>query len=219
MSQIQNDFDLIAQLSPARARVGPYEAWLLANVPRGKRAALEIGCGVGDVSRRLSDAFEHVDAIDFSPGMIAEAKRRTTSDAAIEYVCTDMFEWLATHPNAYDCIVSIATLHHVDLDAALVAMSQALKPGGMLLVIDLCARDGWRNMPINAFAKFVALAREVIVNRGLMPWKLRRAYWQHGRNETYLSVSEVERIAHARLPGAEVRGRLLWRYTIRWRKS
>jgi SAM-dependent methyltransferase len=216
--QIREDFDVIADLSPERPTPGPHEGWLLANLPAHRETLLEVGCGVGNLSRRLANVFAKIVAIDFSPGMIAEARRRTGPDLPIDYVCTDMFDWLAANPDTYDCIVSVATLHHVDLAAALLAMSRSLKTGGRLLVLDLYDRRGWRNVLLNGLAWPVAIARELLLNRGMMPWQLRRAYWRHGRNETYLSLPDVERVVHTQLPGAEVRGHLLWRYSISWNK-
>ena len=214
--QIQSDFDAIARLVPDGDRLGPDEDWLLRNLPRGRGTVLEIGCGVGHLARQLTTAFDRVVAIDFAVGMIAEAKRRTGDNAPIEYVCADMFDWLARFPDAYDCIVTVGTLHHVDLTSALRATSRALKPGGRLLVLDLVRRPGWRHVLINIAAFIVARIREALIFRGMAPWKLRRAFWQHGRNETYLTLEEVEHIARDALPGSQVRGHLLWRYSIIW---
>src|SRR5437868_3435384 len=83
--EIRADFDAMAPLM--RERSGPHEAWLLAQIPRRRGTALEIGCGVGRVARHLAEAFDHVAAIDLSQGMIDEAKRRTSS--SIELVCAD----------------------------------------------------------------------------------------------------------------------------------
>ena len=130
-NEIRSDFDAIATLMPRRDRLGPHEAWLLRQLPTRRGTAIEIGCGVGNVARRLAGAFDDVVAIDLSPGMIDEAKRRF---------------------------------------------------------------------------------------RITKSWKLRRAYWRHGRNETYLMIGEVERIARQELPGATVRAHLLWRYSIVWDK-
>src|SRR5437870_11155291 len=102
--EIRSDFDTIASLMPERDRLGPHEAWLLRHVPTRRSTALEIGCGVGNVARRLAGAFDHVVAIDLSPGMIDEAKRRTSSP--IDYVCAEMFDWLNRHRESYDCIVT-----------------------------------------------------------------------------------------------------------------
>ncbi|HYU24413.1 MAG TPA: class I SAM-dependent methyltransferase, partial [Thermoanaerobaculia bacterium] len=132
---------------------------------------------------------------------------RTSS--SIEFVCADMFDWLRSHADTYDCIVTIGTLHHVDLGEALREMALALKPGGRLLVLDLLSR---RNPVVNAVAFALGF-------RSTTPWRLRRAYWRHGRNETYLTIGEVERAAREQLPGAHVRAHLLFRYSIIWDKG
>jgi len=201
-AEIRNDFDAMAPLMPER--LGPHEAWLLAQLPRGRGAALEIGCGAGPVARRLAQSFDRVTAIDVSPAMIAEAKRRAPS---IDFVCADMFDWLRDHAGAYDCIVTVSTLHHVDLGDALRAMARSLRPGGRLLALDVMHRR-------NPFLDAVAFA----LGLRFTSWKLRKAFRRHGRNETYLTIEEARRVARRELPGARVNAHLMWRYSIVWDK-
>src|SRR5437763_9986721 len=153
-NEIRSDFDTIATLIPKRDRLGPHEAWLLRQLPTRGGTAIGIGCGVGNVARRLAGVFDDVVAIDLSPGMIDEAKRRTAS--SIELVCADMFDWLRRHPDTYDCIVTISTLHHVDHGEALRAMARSLKPEGRLLVLDLMNRPGWRHLLVNVVSLALA---------------------------------------------------------------
>ena len=214
-AKIRDDFDAIAALMPAGDRLSRHEARLLTQLPTRRGIALEIGCGTGQLARRLAGFFDRVVAIDFSDGMIGEAKRRTAEGAAIDYVQAEMFDWLDGHPNAYDCIVTVATLHHVDLGAALRAISASLKRGGRLLVVDLLTH---RNLFVSAAAWAVAPVLAAASLGRKASWKLRRAFHRHGRNETYLPIDEVERVAADALPGARVRGHLLWRYSIAWDK-
>ena len=211
-AEIRRDFDAISRLTPEGDHAGPYEEWLLANLPARRANVLELGCGVGSLARKLAARFETVDAVDFSESMIAEARRRTRE--RVDYACADLFDWLRDHEQSYDCIVSMATLHHVDLPAALRAMAGALRPGGRMLVIDLEQRDG---LVANGIAWIAARLHELRDFRAMPPLKLRRAYWHHGRNETYLRHDEVLAAA-AQLPGAQVRSHLMWRYTLLWDK-
>ena len=228
-AEIRADFDAMARLMPER--LGPHEAWLLRQLPRRRGTALEIGCGVGTVAQRLARSFDRLDAIDFSPAMIAEAKRRvplvtpSVSEgpggaggaprqpfrgdraSSVQFVCTDAFDWLRDRADAYDCIVAITMLHHVDLAAALRAMARSLRPGGRLLALDVMHR---RRQPIDAIALALSFR--------FLSWKLRRAFWRHGRNETYLTIGEARGIARDVLPGAQVRAHLMWRYSIVWDK-
>jgi 2-polyprenyl-3-methyl-5-hydroxy-6-metoxy-1,4-benzoquinol methylase len=112
-----------------------------AKLPAGRGAALQIGCGVGDLSRLLSSRFSRTEAIDLSSGMIAEARRRTAPGTALQFAQVDMFEWLETRPSQYDCIVTVTTLHHVDFALAVTAIARALRPTGRLLVIDVVDRS------------------------------------------------------------------------------
>lgn len=211
-AEIRNDFDTIARLLPADGRPGPHEADLLANLPVNRGTALEVGCGAGALARRIAASFDRVIGIDLSPAMIAEARRRAPADAAINFVVADMFDWLEQHDAQYDCIVSIATLHHVDLAAALRAMRRSLKPGGRLLVLDLIDRSGARYFITNA----IAFLRSRV--RARLSLKLRQAYLRHGRNESYLTISEVRAVVGEELPGAAVCEHLMWRYSIVWDK-
>ena len=125
--QIRREFDSLARLESRREHLGPHEEWLLRQLPGPRRTVLEIGCGAGQLSRRLAAAFDRVTAIDFSEGMLAEARRDTPKDAPIDYHCADLFDWLRERDEVYDAIVSVSTLHHVDLALALRAMKQAVE--------------------------------------------------------------------------------------------
>ncbi len=220
LRQVRAEFDRIAALTPESPQRLPLEKWITDHLPTTRGRLLDIGCGVGDLARRLAPRFTTVDAIDLSEGMIAEARRRTPPDMSIELASADMFDWLRRHPSSYDCIVTVATLHHVDLAAALAAMAAALVPGGKLLVIDLYDRPGLRHLPVNAVALLLNVTREWVataLRRSSL--ELRQAYRAHGKNETYLELGEVKAVANAVLPGAEVRGTLFWRYTLCWRKG
>jgi 2-polyprenyl-3-methyl-5-hydroxy-6-metoxy-1,4-benzoquinol methylase len=215
-TQIRGEFDRIATLIAHAGAPLAQERWLQKHLPRDRGTLLEIGCGIGELSRTLADSFDRVVAIDFSEGMIAEARRRTTSHN-IELVCAEMFDWLGRASDAYDCIITVATLHHVDVRAALRSMAQALKPGGTLLVIDLVDRPGWRRYaPLNMLALLTATIRNLRYARNRAFRELRAAYEEHGRHETYLTMPEVRAVVRDALPNAKVREHLLWRYSVVW---
>jgi 2-polyprenyl-3-methyl-5-hydroxy-6-metoxy-1,4-benzoquinol methylase len=208
-SRVRADFDAIATLTPPRESLGPHEASLLDHLPARRRSALEIGCGTGQMARRLAALFGRVLAVDASEKMIEQARSRSESFANIEYVCGDLFDLLRGSTAKFDAIVTVATLHHVDAGAALEAIKQRLAPGGRLLVLDVLTRDGLRNLPVNLIAASITIPRRLLRSRAL------RAAWnEHGRDERYLTMSEARRLADRHLPGACVREHLLWRYSI-----
>jgi SAM-dependent methyltransferase len=156
MSTIQEDFDRIALVSPdGSLQNNHYHNFLLRQLPNDCRAALEIGCGKGEFSRRLAERSQKVLALDLSPEMIRIARERSVDLPNIDFQLADVMSYDLPH-EGFDCIATIATLHHLALREIFMKMKAALKPGGVLLVLDLFesiklhgqpARDSERDGP------------------------------------------------------------------------
>ena len=143
MSTIQTDFDRIALVSPEGSLQNDYyQNFLLRQLSVDCQAALEIGCGKGEFSRRLAETSERVLALDLSPEMIRIARERSAHLANIEFQIADVMSY-DLPLESFDCIASIATLHHLPLREVLLKMRAALKPGGVLLVLDLFEPIKW----------------------------------------------------------------------------
>ena len=221
--RVRADFDGIARVAEAAGSassevLGAYEAYLLRHVPPACAAALEIGCGTGELARRLAQQADHVDALDLSPEMIRVARARSAGIPNLAFHVADV---AAAPPaaEAYNCVVSVGTLHHLDAARALRDMRAALRPGGTLLLLDLLHRPGLRALPRNVLAGTVHLLRRLRWRDPGQPGALRAAYADHGRGERYLTMPEVRALCAAELPGAEVRDHLLWRWSAVWRRS
>jgi SAM-dependent methyltransferase len=158
-----------------------------------------------------------VDALDLSPEMIRVARARSAGIPNLAFHVADV-EAAPPAPEAYDCVVSIGTLHHLDAARALCDMRAALRPGGTLLLLDLLHRPGLRGLPRNVLAGTVHLLRRLRRRARDQPGALRAAYAAHGRGERYLTMDEVRALCAAELPGAEVREHLLWRWSAVWRR-
>jgi SAM-dependent methyltransferase len=79
--------------------------------------ALDFGCGVGRLSRRLVDLFEHVIAVDISPDMLAEAKKNL-EDRSVT------FELAGTAGTPVDFILSKLVIQHIPPDAGKRSIAQ-----------------------------------------------------------------------------------------------
>jgi SAM-dependent methyltransferase len=219
VSQVRADFDRIAGLQHDDWDHNRYHHdFLLARVPCPCREALEIGCGAGAFSHALAARAERVLALDLSPEMIRAARARTPQRANLEFELADASTWPFPRER-FDCIASIATLHHLDPRALLPRLRDALRPGGVLLILDLVADESWLDLARSGLAVFVNCALHLWHSGRLRdPKPVREAWEAHGRGETYLRLSEVQKLCQELLPGAEVRRHLLWRYSILWRK-
>lgn len=219
--RIREEFDRIALLNERHGsgRVGDiYHDYLMQHLPPRLENALEIGCGSGEFTRHLASRARNVVALDLSSEMIRLAKARSASYPNIEYQLGDVMR-LPLPAEEFDCIVSIATLHHLPLEQALLKMKDALKPNGMLVIHDLAADDSILDRGMSALAYPVSVLRR-FWNTGQMrmPREVRKAWAEHGKHETYLTLSEVREMCRQYLPEALIKRHLLWRYTVVWRK-
>lgn len=217
---IREDFDRIALLSRETwNQNNHYHPFLLRQIPSPCREALDIGCGKGAFSRLLAGRSDRVTAVDHSPEMIRIARERSAQYSNIDYQTADILAW-PWPENHFECIVSIATLHHLPLEEILRRCVSALTVGGTLVVLDLYKES--------SIADYLASALAVPVSAGLRiartgrlrdPRTVREAWAQHGKHEHYLTLGEVSGVCARILPGAKVRRHLLWRYSLVWRKG
>jgi ubiquinone/menaquinone biosynthesis C-methylase UbiE len=219
MHQIRGEFDRIALLTERHGSVSDiYRTYLIQQLPPHFENALEIGCGTGEFTRLLASRAQGVVALDLSSQMIRLAKSQSTNYQNIEYVLGDVMS-LSLPAEEYDCIVSMATLHHLPLGEALLKMKGALKPNGVLVIHDLVTADGLVDIVTSALAYPVSVARRFWkTGRMRAPREVREAWAEHGKGEVYLTLDEVREMCREYLPGARIERHLLWRYTVVWSK-
>ena len=223
MSTIQKDFDRIALVSTASpdgaAHNDHYHNFLLRHLPSNCHDVLEIGCGTGGFARRLAERSKHVLALDLSGEMIRIASEQSAQFPNIEFQLADVRDWPLAG-ESFDCIATIATLHHVPIRETLLKMKAALKPGGVLLVLDLFEPAGLSDSLLNLLAVPVSTSLRLIHHGRLLPRReVRDAWAAHEVHDLYPTMSEVHALCDDVLPGAKIRKHLLWRYSIVWEKA
>lgn len=220
MSTIKEDFDRIALVSPEGATHNEhYHNFLLRHAPIQFQRALEIGCGTGSFARRLAEHAEHVLALDLSPEMIRLARERSVRFPNIDFQLADVRDWELS-PENFDCVASIATLHHLPGKEMLLKMKSSLKPGAVLLILDLFEPQGFSDMLWNLLAIPVSAGLRLIHHRRLLPQREVRAAWSaHERHDSYPTMKEVRKLCTEILPNARITKHLLWRYSIVWTKE
>lgn len=220
VSNVREDFDRIALVSGEEwGHNGHYHDYLARRVPAPCGEALEIGCGTGEFSRLLAARAGRVLALDLSPNMIRLAAERSAHFTNIDFQVADVLT-LELPAGRFDCVAAIATLHHLPFAEALTKIKRALKPGGVLLVLDLFENEGLPDAFRSALALPLSLGLR-LVRRGrlLPPREVRRAWAEHGRHDSYLTIKQVREACAELLPGAVVRRHLLWRYSLVWKKA
>jgi ubiquinone/menaquinone biosynthesis C-methylase UbiE len=220
MSTGEADFDRLALLDEEGWTANNhYHDLLLSYVPHNCENALEIGCGTGAFARELAKRCKRVVALDLSAEMIRVARSRSAQFENMDFQLADAMTWEFPQSH-FDFVCSIATLHHLDQRALLLKIRDALKPGGVLVVLDLVESEGLVDRMRDVIGLGMSPTLRLLHNGRLQPpAEVRKAWEQHGKHDSYSTVTQMRALAAEILPGADVRRHLLWRYSLVYRKS
>ena len=217
--KIRQDFDRLALYDIEQwNHNNHYHRFLLKQLPPQCQTILDLGCGVGEFSRLLSVRAEKVIALDLSPQSIEIAKQRSRQFNNIDYRVADISNW--KFPLSYfDAIVSIATVHHLSLTELLPKIKAALKPGGVLVVLDLVENNNLQDILNDASAVPLNwwLLKTKNNNIKISP-EANAAMKEHLRTDEYLNLSQVKNIYSQFLTAPKIRKHLFWRYSVVWQK-
>ena len=218
---LQSEFDRLAAFEGLGdlGHSDHYLPWLLGQLPRPLGQVVEVGCGSGMLTALLAPAADRLLALDLSPAMLRLARERCARWPNVTFEQTDANAWEPA-PRSLDAIVSVATLHHLESEVVLPRWAAALRPGGMLLILDVVTRPGVRNLPVNAVAMLCSVwLRWRRTGRPLADRRVRAAWAAHERFDRLPTLAEARGQARAWLPGARIRHHLPWRYSIRWQSG
>src|SRR5215467_7351644 len=184
-----------------------YHDVVLNAVPSGCRKALDVGCGAGRLALALADRCGEVVAIDADLQTLARA-RDMSATSNLRYVHGDVMSH-AFDEESFDLVASIAALHHLPLAAALERFKALLRPGGTLAVIGLYRLTTFTDIayahvaiPVSAWHRATKTLEPVAAPI----------------QDPAETLADVQAAVERALPGAEFTRRLLFRYSLIWRK-
>lgn len=214
-AEIRADFDRIAREEPegSGAALGRH-AWIERHLPEPPARALDLGCGTGELTRLLARRSGEAIGVDLSGEMIARARAATAPDLRATYVQGD-FRDAPAPGERFDVVTAVAALHHLPIAEALALAAARVRPGGILLVVDLL--DPRLPRPIRRLAAF-AVAHWDLFAHGRPPRRGARAAWNaHGDKERLPTAREVRAACAALAPPGRPRFHVRWRWTLAWR--
>jgi len=220
MSTVEADFDRLALLDDEGWTANnQYHDSLLRHVPDHCENALEIGCGTGAFARALAKRCKQVVALDLSAEMIRVARSRSSQFENLEFQLADAMTWDFPHSH-FDFVCSIATLHHLEQRELLLKIKDALKPRGVLVVVDLVQSNTLLERVLDVVGFGVSGGLRLLHNGRLQPSaEVRKAWEQHGQHDSYATIKEIRALSDEILPGASVSRLLLWRYSLVYQKQ
>lgn len=100
------------------------------------RVVLDVGCGTGNIARRLTAYTEEIDAVDMSEAMLECARKMPGGDSKKISWLHGQAEKVNARPN-YALITAGESLHWMDWEVALPRFAQLLSPHGVLAIVTL----------------------------------------------------------------------------------
>jgi ubiquinone/menaquinone biosynthesis C-methylase UbiE len=104
-------------------------------------AALEIGCGTGKNTELLTAIAERVTAIDFSPGMLRQARAKALARgfaSRVDFAIADITRPWSVEAQSFDLVVCNLVLEHVaDLRFVFSEAARTLRPAGEFFLCEL----------------------------------------------------------------------------------
>ncbi len=198
-----------------------FHGWILRNLPARRRAAVDVGCGTGVLAGKLAQHFEQVTGIDADAAMAAAAIARLAENprATIRRCGFEQYAAEAGDGGA-DLITMGAVLHHLRLEDTLARIPRLLAPGGRLLVVGLARPNSLPDLAV----ELISAAANPVMGLIKHPRPARPADGPEAGQpvmpvrDPATTLAEITAAARAHLPGATVRRRLFFRYTLRWDK-
>lgn len=172
----------------------------------GARNAIDVGSGDGMLAARLAEFVPFVEGIDLDPDQVAAAAHQYGDRDGLTFVQGDILR-APLDGELFDLLVCSATIHHLDLQAALTRFRELVAPGGVIVIVGLGRERGIRDW-------LLSLA-SVPLNRVM---RARRGWYVHGAptRDADDDFGTIEATLKHLLPGATFRRRLYWRYTAVW---
>lgn len=178
-------------------------------IREGGTTALDVGCGTGNLLRRLAPLFPQVVGVEADPETAARAATAVLPWPTVSVVNANF----PADSHLYDFVSMVAMLHHLPLVEGIKAARDAVAPGGRLVIVGV-----YREEATDAPFSIVSLALNPLI--GLLRHPRPSSGLPHNMcvptvqaTDSYRQIKEALR---AELHGVKVHRTLFWRYLATW---
>ena len=114
-----------------------YAKFVISHIPDGVKTILDVGCGTGQIAKKLLDMGYQVDCVSPCPFLKKQASELLGNRSHV-FEC--FYENLQT-VNRYDMVLFCESFQYIDMEQALSKTDKFLNSGGYLLVCDIFRKD------------------------------------------------------------------------------
>ncbi|GGL71356.1 ubiquinone biosynthesis protein [Microlunatus endophyticus] len=189
-----------------------FHSWILVNLPDQRRAALDVGCGRGELLAALSPHFASVYGNDVDEEMRRAAASRS---AGLPNVTIHHGFW-GDLSGPFDLVTMIAVLHHLDVAEALEQVRRVLTPGGRFLAVGLAPAKS----AVDHAWDVASIVANPVIGFVKHPWPSLQGPQPppFPVADPAIAFDELRARVVEVMPGAVMRHQLGFRHTIAWTK-
>ncbi|MFJ3671510.1 class I SAM-dependent methyltransferase [Streptomyces sp. NPDC090106] len=188
-----------------------YAPWIADQVcASSARHVLEVGCGTGNLVALLRHRGLIVTALEPAPRMAHAAAKRFADDPAVTIVEAGFAA--RELRRRFDAVTLVAVLHHLPLTSTLRELRGCLHPGGRLVVVG-CYREAGR---LDRLVSLLSLLLNPVMGLARQPARVNELplHMTAPTVDPQETLNEIQVAAAQELPGARIRRRLFWRYSL-----
>jgi SAM-dependent methyltransferase len=137
--------DIKVELANLPAAQKKYTDFLMSNIPDGVHSILDVGCGMGQTAKRLTEAGYKVDCVSPS-SFLAQQARALLQEKSEIFEC--FYEQLHTEKR-YDLVLFSESFQYIDPETAIQKTLALLNPDGQMLICDIFKVDINEKSPIS----------------------------------------------------------------------
>ncbi|MFW5983398.1 MAG: class I SAM-dependent methyltransferase, partial [bacterium] len=195
------------QLMPEWNHNTHYHKLMLKHLPEKHVSALDIGSGFGLFSFRLSSTFKDVVSL--------EPDQKSINYSKLKYKCQDNITFIGNsflennfEDRKFDFISAIASIHHMDFEAALEKMKKLLKPGGKMAILGLYKESS----VLDYFFSLTAVLPNYIMNS--LSTKKKESAYEMITTLPKITIKEIKQASDSILKKYHFKRLLFWRYLL-----
>jgi SAM-dependent methyltransferase len=186
-----------------------YHRWLLRQLPDRLARTIDVGCGTGNLVLAISQRADVAEGVDVDPAVVATACALAKTRPNAVFAVRDLMDMPGE--SQYDAVTAVAVVHHLPLTEALAKMRSLAAPGGRIVIIGCYRAATTADYLVGLLAVPMNMIMGLLKSAGALDARVAMSAPTANPQHT---LTEIRQAAARVLPGARIRRRLFWRYSL-----
>lgn len=183
-----------------------YHNWIL-NHTKNKNKILDVGCGDGTLEIRLVNDNNDITGIDIDDDILSIAN----TNKNVRFINGNFLEY-DFKKEKFDAIIFVASIHHMEMDKALIKAKKLINKNGIILIVGLAK-------PSNVIDWIIEVSR-ILPSKIISKLKHIKTSEDLNINVKYEipTMDTIRNVCNKELKGYKIKYGLHYRYLLYWIK-